>query len=77
MPKIKNYIKVTVDMVKNFWNNPNGNLYFRTTRSENPKVFEVVEGFDDYNEIRSPIVLGIIEVIWIEGPCPSAWVEVE
>ena len=77
MIKVDRYTKVTADMVKERWDNPNGNLYFRRTNSENPKVFEVVDGFDDYRDIRSPIVLGIIEVIWIEGPCPGGWVEVE
>lgn len=77
MTKVKSYTKVTADMVKDLWDNPNGNLYFRTTSSENTKVFEVVDGFDDYDEIKSPIISGIIEVIWIEGPYPGGWVEVE
>jgi hypothetical protein len=72
--KTTTYIKILgAKAVAKYFNNPDGNLYFKAKGTDDP--FQVCDGFD-LVDIQAQVVYGNWEVIFIEGPNLGTNVEV-
>ena len=72
--KVTTYIKILgMDAVTTYYNNPNGNLYFRAKGTNTN--YQVCDSFD-LVDIQAQVVYGEWEVIFIEGPSLGTNVEV-
>ena len=59
-------IDVTVRNLEEYYNDPNGNIYFRMVESPDSD-YQVADGFD-LDELKAAIAYGHIEVIYVSGP---------
>lgn len=57
---------ITARNLEKYYNEPNGNLYFRMVEDSNSD-YQVVDGFD-LDELKAAIAYGHIEVIYVSGP---------
>lgn len=73
--KVKNYTMVNTENLKDLYNRPDGNLYFRVPLIKK-RCYEVCDGFT-YEELYAALCAEECELIWIEGPSLGIHVEVE
>ena len=74
MMKVTTYIKMLgMDAVAKYYNNPNGNLYFRAKGTNTN--YQVCDGFD-LVDIQAQVVYDEWDVIFIEGSSHGTNVEV-
>ena len=68
------YVKIKgAKDVDKYYNNPDGNLYYREKGSKGP--FQICDGWDNV-DIKIQVVYANWEVIFVKGPCMTG-VEVE
>ena len=68
------YKLVNPNNLKQLYNNPDGNLYFRVPLCKK-RLYDVCDGFS-YQELYSAVCAGECELIWIQGPSLGTGVEV-